>query len=154
MFIISEISSTDIQIGDQKLLKTEQDINLTTASWCTTLGKLQVKGVCLIKEYHANEPPESEGTNIYHVFHHTKILEVDEKKKAITFDINLSLLWEDHRIKTNFSDVHKKNGGIRLSEMPPYFIWFPYTQAVDILTAKRLFDDSHFADLRLSLIHI
>ena len=148
IFTISATVSANSK--ERKRALKQQEINLTIEAGCTELGTLLVKGACLVEEYQNNQAPEPEETAIYNVITHTKVLDVDEKKKTVTIDVKQSILWEDHRIKTNFSDVDKKKGGIRLPlRKVPNQIWIPQLRVIDILTMKRSMEGVPFTEMRL-----
>ena len=72
---------------------------------------MAVPGACYIegidKQSHREEPPNDYEVNVYVVVDKFYLVEKDEIKQTLTAHIKMKMFWEDHRIKTNFSDDEK-----------------------------------------------
>ena len=92
------------------------------------LRNYAVEVVCWTNNYEVrNEPNEITMNHITISIKHNNIIEIDEKKKTITMEIELIFVWQDERIRAIFPENH---GLIRFSpvtkERKPTF-WDPFT---------------------------
>ena len=148
MLGISDITSGTTQmLGD--VAKEAHDNALLEAAGCREGGKLLSKQACINLDYQAYEAPD-EATVVYHTITHQEVVEVKEEKKQIKLDIKMEQVWEDPRIKTNFSTLDKIHGRIRLpwdkvlgsNQLP--IIWNPWYHDFHIRKMSSI--KSHFGD--------
>ena len=67
-----------------------------------------IKDVCLPQSYQVYEPPNLDSPTIISLlFRNKKILDIDERKRIITMNIEMSSFWQDPRIKTRPSSRRK-----------------------------------------------
>lgn len=114
----------------------------------TNLEQLLQKNICLMPDYHKNEPPSSAGgiTNVNIDWRHVpQVLEVEEKKNLVTIQMRQHMEWLDPRIKVNVSAM--KN----MKHPEDWMKFFPST--VDKIWHPNL--DMHTFDLQdwKSLFH-
>ena len=87
---------------------------------------LTVRDVCVTRDYsNLNQPSRNNYTHLRLVFQSHKVVNVDDKKKEITVDILMILLWKDKRMKAFFTPP---NDYIELPPMTseyPTEIWHP-----------------------------
>ena len=83
-----------------------------------------IENVCVTKHYNPGNHPKNALLRV--IFHDTKIVNIDDKKKTITLDFVSNIFWEDERITAFFP--HTKP----LIELPPLMaeepptIWTPF----------------------------
>ena len=106
---------------------------------CDENGNVLGKGACINKNYQNNEPPPGEhGKMIYILIYHQKILKIEEKAKEVTMDLKVKFLWDDSRIKTNFTsaDSHRRGRRLTWDKLSTYpkgiKIWHPQLHFDDV----------------------
>ena len=83
------------------------------------------KGVCIGANYKKSFVPEEGRTIVYSTIEYQKVREVDAKKRTLTIDFVLNMIWLDPNIRVNFSDGNIDKGGIILSQGAVQKIWTP-----------------------------
>ena len=97
------------------LYSTNEEKELLKQAGCTVDDTLLETGACIPYNYRPQAIPDKGSTKIFTTILKENIREVDNKREFIIADLKLKLQWIDARIKTNFSDEDKKNGGIGLN---------------------------------------
>ena len=130
LFILEEIQSLQENNITSSLdeLKTKFGCIPIEAWNIMRLRNYAVEVVCWTNNYEVgNEPNEITMNHITISIKHNNIIEIDEKKKTITMEIELIFVWQDERIRAIFPENH---GLIRFSpvttERKPTF-WDPFT---------------------------
>ena len=88
-------------------------------------GKLLATGVCIPNDYEKDFPPDDGTKRIYITIETHEVRGVDAKKKTLSIDFTLTMRWLDSRIKTNFTHLNDKSGGILLGPKAIEHIWYP-----------------------------
>ena len=88
-------------------------------------GILLEKGVCIGANYKKSFVPEEGRTIVYSTIEYQKVREVDAKKRTLTIDFVLNMIWLDPNIRVNFSTGNIDKGGIILSQGAVEKIWTP-----------------------------
>ena len=116
-----------------------------------TTNQLMVQNICLMPNYHSNEPPNGiyTRTTIFIQLHGAFMLEVDEKNNKFTIQISENLQWLEPRMRTNFSKVPKDVNMIKLSEDSFSKIWHPEKDmhTLNILKQNTLYEPKFYKDL-------
>ena len=83
-------------------------------------------GVYLPRSYQKYEPPEG-NVSVYVCIVRPKVLKVDKNPQTVTIDLLHFLMWEDLRIKRNFTAADNVNDGIKfIFEVTQLPLWTPY----------------------------
>ena len=107
--------------------------NLIKEAGCPFYNKKQllINNVCLMPDYQKNEHPEnSNGIVLVDTdwFQAPQVLDVDEKKNRITFQLQQYMEWSDPRIKVNMSAMKSLQNSKSWIKFPPLIenrIWHP-----------------------------
>ena len=94
---------------------TNEEKELLRQAGCTANDRLLEAGACIPYNYRPQAIPDKGNTKVYTTILKENIREVDNKREFMIADLKLKLQWVDERIKTNFSEDDKRNGGIGLS---------------------------------------
>ena len=136
LFILEKIQARGENKKDWLNITSSRD-HLKTKFGCVPLQKWNlmelsendVEVACMSNDYHAShEPTEIFQHPIFFEIYDSTIVDIDEKKKTITTDLQLMSIWRDERIKVVFSN---DKGWISL---PPVkrgeksTIWEPFSQ--------------------------
>ena len=110
-----------------------------------------LKGACVPISYDANRSPNPDAvTNVYVSFNYQKLVEVNEVDKIITVETKISIIWEDHRIKTTQKD---NNSYIKLAPdviLPK--VWIPMAfHTSNVKMVRQILDPFLYTELRLFL---
>lgn len=97
--------------------------------------------------------PEGKITNLYITFLKNQIINIDEEDNSIQLFIKGYGIWEDDRIKTNFSSTDINNGRLTLpwESITKHLIWVPFAFTRDLLKLNSLFDGGGVDSLVTSL---
>ena len=127
--------------------KKYEDNDLIQEAGCEKDGLLLAKGACIESNYYKDDPPHR-NTKIRHTFFSYRILEIKEKEKNVRFNVVLLTIWNDNRIKTNFSTLPENLiDGTNFPVLVPWYkiekqlpIWRPmHNQFDDIVTEKIMY---------------
>ena len=85
-----------------------------------------------------HQSPEGEITELYITVLENKLIKVQESENEIELYVKGYTLWEDSRIKTNFSSVDIQNGRLMLTwdNIKQGKIWMPFPFIRDVSTVK------------------
>ena len=143
------ITSGSNEVIDDSGKKKRLDL-LLEAAGCRCGGDLLANSACIKTDYQSDVAPNKAAV-VNHTITYQKVIEVNEAKKSIKLNIKMEQLWEDSRIKTNFTSLDKQHGSITLSYDKVYAtvvthlaIWTPWYHGFhicDMLSMK-----SHQAD--------
>ena len=105
----------------------------------------EIKGVCIMKDYQKTEPPMKTGLTLLYVLDHvTKISSINEKSKSLELDIKMRYLWEDTRIKAQFSDYMDFHRLPPIKKDESFLTWVPVTEIQDLKSLNFLNDPIKF----------
>ena len=99
-------------------LMAESEVNILTKEKIIEAGcnfvsndQLLERQVCLLPDYASNEMPKDRNgvTNVSLYTLQAFILEVDEMKNKLTIELLQYLVWDEPRIRVNFSNESKQN---------------------------------------------
>ena len=145
LMIISEIRGNE---GLNEEMK--QEIQEAGCPFRAT-NQLLVQNICLMPNYHSNEPPNGlyTRTNVFIQLHGAFMLEVNEKDNRFTIQISENLQWLEPRMRTNFSKVPKDIHMIKLSEDSYSKIWHPGKDmhTLSMLKQNTLYEPKFYRDL-------
>ena len=121
---------------------------------CTEYDKLLETGACISHLYRPYAIPERGDTTIYTTITQEHVREVDNKRELMIVDLKLKMQWVDERIKTNFSEEDKENGGIGLDLLYQINqIWKPLMYFHNITDWKSHEDSYNILKLSLDANH-
>ena len=92
--------------------------------WIGT-GELLATRVCIMDDYQKHFPPNDETTKVYITIRNDEVRAVNAKSKTLSIDFSLIMRWQDSRIKSHFTDQHKKGGKVLLGPKAVNNIWYP-----------------------------
>lgn len=134
--------------------KTNEEKELLKHAGCTEYDQLLETGACIPYHYRPQAVPDKGNTKIFTTIMQENIREVDNKREIITVDLKLKMQWVDGRIKTNFSEEDKKNGGIGLDLLYQiHKIWKPLMYFHNLTDWKSHEDSYNFLGLTLDANH-
>lgn len=142
------ITSGSDEVLDDSGKKTRLDL-LLEAAGCRGGGDLLANNACIKTDYQSDVPPYKPAV-VNHTITYQNVVEVNEAKKYIKLNVNMEQLWEDPRIKTNFTSVNKQDGGIILTWDNVLIdddygkIWIPWDH--DLRIHELLSIKSHYAN--------
>ena len=131
-----------------------EEKELLRQAGCTENDELLVEGACIPNQYRPQDISNKGTTKIFTTIIQGKVREVDNKREVIIVDLRLQMHWIDSRIKTNFSEQDKENGGIGLDLMHQITkIWKPLMYFYNITDLKAHQDSYNFLGLTLDADH-
>ena len=142
--------SINISSGQAKDNKYNDDAACTTTNdqtWCdvnSTFPKdLGVNNVCVTKNYSVfNELDGSNYARLHLIFRDYKVVKVDDKKKEVTVNLIVLLLWEDERMQAFLTPPRNYIQLPPITAEYPSKIWSPFSGIVfpNIRNRRYLFD--------------
>ena len=105
---------------------------------CSNDGFYLGQGICLEADYSKGDAPNQTETAVHYWFKYIRVRDISDGQKTLAFEYMLSLIWFDHRIKTNFSN-HMEEKDIRQS-LASQRIWKPMPNIKRITDKKDLTD--------------
>ena len=95
--------------------------------------------------YQKNEPPMKTGlTPLLVLDHITKISSINEKTKTLELDIKMRFMWEDSRIKAQFSNYMDFHRLPPIKKDDSSFLWAPVAEIQDLKALNFLNDPIKF----------
>ena len=136
------------------LYSTQEEKELLRQAGCTEFDELLEAGACIPYHYRPQAIPNKGSTKIYTTIIQESVREVDNKREVMIVDLKLQMQWIDDRIKTNFSEDDKKNGGIGLDLLYQINkIWRPLMYFHNITDWKSHEDSYNILGLTLDANH-
>ena len=136
------------------LYSTNEEKELLRQAGCTEYDELLEAGACIPYHYRPQAIPDKGTTKIYTTIIQENVREVDNKREVMIVDLKLQMQWIDSRIKTNFSEEDKKNGGIGLDLLYQISkIWKPLMYFHNITDWKSHEDSYNILGLTLDANH-
>ena len=124
LYLINEIKA-NIELNDIKIAIEQAGCPFSSNE------QLLQRHICLMPNYHKNEPPENEikTTNVNIDWRHVpKVLKVEEKENLVTIQIRQYMEWLDPRIRVNISAMkNMEHASDWMKFAPPIVekIWHP-----------------------------
>ena len=126
------------EVRARKNINETQLKQLLEYAGCGSGGAYLGQGICLEEGYSKGAAPNATYMDVHYLFKYINVREVNDRKKTMTFEYMVSMNWQDHRIKANFSNS-KKEKSIK-QNVASRRIWKP------IPTIHRLTDPKAFTD--------